>query len=164
MFAGEVESLLPNLDAGTRTQMARIVLANPAHRLAPGMFADLQFAGAAGTSHPLVPDEALIATGSDARVIVAAGEGRFRPIRVVAGRSAGGKTEILQGLTGDERVVVSGQFLLDSEASLSGALDRLSGPDADPKAANTTPDDGMADMDMSAPETGTDKAQPEQKR
>lgn len=176
-FAGEVESLLPDLDAGTRTQMARIVLDNPGHRLAPGMFADLQFAGADGVSHPLVPDEGLIATGSDARVIVAAGEGRFRPVRVVTGRSSGGKTEILKGLTGGERVVVSGQFLIDSEASLSGALERLSGPDTDTGTEIAAPDDGMADMDMSEPETGArkqqdkrpmdampDKSQPEQKR
>ena len=124
-FDGEVEALLPNVDAGNRTQMARIVLDNPGQRLAPGMFADLQFAGAAGEVRPLVPDEALIATGSDARVIVALGEGRFQPVRVTTGQSAGGRTEILSGLSGGEQVVVSGQFLIDSEASLSGALDRL---------------------------------------
>lgn len=151
-FAGEVESLLPELDAGTRTQMARIVLDNPGHRLAPGMFADLQFAGAAGASHPLVPDEALIATGNDARVIVVAGEGRFRPVRVIAGRSAGGKTEILKGLMGGERVVVSGQFLIDSEASLSGALDRLSTDDTD-LPANKDSDHDMSGMDMPVPQT-----------
>ena len=125
-FEGRVEALLPSIDAANRTQMARIVLANPGRRLAPGMFADLQFAGATGESHPLLPDEALIATGNDARVIVALAEGRFQPVRVTTGRSAGGRTEILSGLSGGERVVVSGQFLLDSEASLSGALERLS--------------------------------------
>ncbi|MFS8137664.1 MAG: efflux RND transporter periplasmic adaptor subunit [Thermomonas sp.] len=138
-FEGQVEALLPSVDAGNRTQMARIVLANPGQRLAPGMFADLQFAGTAGASYPLLPDEALIATGTDARVIVALGEGRFQPVRVTTGRSAVGRTEILSGLSGGERVVVSGQFLLDSEASLSGALDRLS-PDApatpDPRAGD----------------------------
>ncbi len=155
-FSGEVESLLPDLDAGTRTQKARIVIDNPGHRLAPGMFADLQFAGTGGASHPLVPDEALIATGSDARVIVAAGEGRFRPIRVVTGRSTGGKTEILKGLTGGERVVVSGQFLIDSEASLSGALERLS--DDEGNANGKAQDGNMAGMDMpaSAPAAAAD--------
>ncbi len=156
-FDGEVESLLPNLDAGTRTQMARIVLDNPGHRLAPGMFADLQFASAAGESHPLVPEEALVATGSDARVIVAEDEGRFRPVRVITGRSAGGKTEILKGLSGGEKVVVSGQFLIDSEASLSGALDRLSEPDSDKQTGSTAPDHDMAHMDMQKAETGAEK-------
>ena len=141
VFDGRVEALLPSIDPANRTQMARIVLANPGQKLAPGMFADLQFAAAAGASHPLLPDEALIATGSEARVIVALGEGRFQPVRVTTGRSAGGRTEILSGLSGGERVVVSGQFLLDSEASLSGALDRLSpATPAKPVQAPAEPD------------------------
>lgn len=126
VIRGRVESLLPQVDRSTRTQRARIVLANPAHQLAPGMFAAVSFHGPAdGTAHPLVPDEALIDTGADTRVIVADGKGRFRPIAVRPGRSANGMTEILAGLQGGERVVVSGQFLIDSEASLSGALQRL---------------------------------------
>lgn len=155
-FEGEVEALLPSVDAGNRTQMARIVLANPGQRLAPGMFADLQFASAAGESHPLLPDEALIATGSDARVIVALGQGRFKPVRVTTGRSSGGRTEILSGLSGGERVVVSGQFLLDSEASLSGALDRLS-TDApatpDPRAGDAM---GVMPVNPGAPANAVD--------
>ena len=124
-FSGEVEALLPTVDAATRTQTARIVLDNPGHRLAPGMFAEVRFAGTTGSAQPLVPDDAVIATGSEARVIVAEGEGRFRAVPVRTGRSAGGMTEILAGLEGGEPVVVSGQFLIDSEASLSGALERL---------------------------------------
>lgn len=158
-FAGEVESLLPGLDPSTRTQTARIVLANPDHRLAPGMFADVRFAGAGSASHPLVPDEALIAAGSDTRVIVATGEGRFRPVPVVTGRSADGETEILKGLTGGERIVVSGQFLIDSEASLSGALERLSEPATGMEAGSKAEHDGMAGMDMPAPQAGAGKPQ-----
>jgi pentapeptide MXKDX repeat protein len=52
-------------------------------------------------------------------------KGRFRPVRVAVGRSGDGSTQILSGLDGGERVVASGQFLIDSEASLSGALERL---------------------------------------
>ncbi len=150
VFDGEVESLLPDLDSTTRTQRARIVLDNPGRRLVPGMFAEVAFAGAQGERRPLVPDDALIATGTDARVIVAEGEGRFRPVRVATGRSAGGRTEILRGLQGGERVVVSGQFLIDSEASLSGALERLSSADSDMNQDSKTQADGMAGMTMSA--------------
>ena len=128
VFAGTVESLLADIDAGTRTRRARIVLDNSDHRLAPGMFVDLSFAATEGVTHPLIPDSALIATGSDARVIIETGQGSFAPVRIVAGRSAAGQTEILEGLKGGEQVVVSGQFLIDSEASLSGVLDRLSAP------------------------------------
>lgn len=129
-FSGTVETLLPAVDPATRTQRARIVLENPGHRLSPGMFANLSLAGTPNQARPLIPDSALIAAGNDARVIVEDGEGRFVPVAVVAGRSAGGKTEVLKGLAGGERVVVSGQFLIDSEASLSGALERMSAPEA----------------------------------
>ena len=124
-FSGKVEALLPQVDTVNRTQRARIVLRNPQGRLAPGMFAQLRLRPASGQAVPLVPNEALIATGTDSRVIVLASDGSFQPIQVRTGRSSGGRTEILAGLKGDERVVTSGQFLIDSEASLSGALERL---------------------------------------
>ncbi len=164
-FEGHVEALLPDIDAATRTQRARVVLDNPAHRLAPGMYAEVTFSGAAGPAHPLLPDEALITTGADARVIVAEGEGRFRPVRVTTGRSAGGRTEILHGLHGGERVVVSGQFMIDSEASLSGALERLS-PPTDAAHAEShdqhmhmpadTPAEGKGHSNADAPATHAD--------
>lgn len=130
-FDGRVDSVLPDVDAKTRTQRVRIVLDNPRHRLAPGMFAEVRIDAAAGAAHPLVPEEALIATGDDTRVVLAV-DGGYRVARVRTGRSADGMTEVLDGLAGGERVVVSGQFLIDSEASLSGALQRLGGDrDAD---------------------------------
>lgn len=124
-FEGQVETLLPQIDPVSRTQRARIVLRNENGLLVPGMFAELFFQFEAGNDVPLVPTDAIVATGSDTRVIVARSEGGFEPVRVRMGRSSGGRTEILSGLKGGERVVVSGQFLIDSEASLSGALDRL---------------------------------------
>ena len=127
-FDGEVETLLPQIDPTSRTQRARIVLRNEGDRLVPGMFAELTLHAEDGAAVPLVPTEALIATGADSRVIVMDENGAFRPVRVQAGRSSGGRTEILAGLKGGERVVTSGQFLIDSEASLSGALQRLEEP------------------------------------
>ena len=88
---------------------------------------------------PLVPTEALIATGADSRVIVQDADGGFRPVRVRAGRSSGGRTEILAGLTGREKIVVSGQFLIDSEASLSGALERLNDTSTKPTPTTSAP-------------------------
>ena len=125
-FSGRVDSLLPQIDPQTRTQTLRIVLGNRDARLAAGMFAEAELPVAEAVRHPWVPSEALILTGTDARVIVEE-DGAFVPVRVSTGQSASGRTEILQGLVGGERVVVSGQFLLDSEASLSGALQRLDG-------------------------------------
>jgi Cu(I)/Ag(I) efflux system membrane fusion protein len=127
-FNGEVEALLPQIDPTSRTQRARIVLRNEDGQLVPGMFAELTLQAGEGAAVPLVPTEALIATGTDSRVIVVGTDGSFQPVRVRTGRSSGGRTEILAGLKGGERVVTSGQFLIDSEASLSGALERLQAP------------------------------------
>ncbi len=147
-FHGSVEILLPDIDSATRTQRARIVLANPDGQLSPGMFVTVQLSPVAGAAVPVVPDDALIATGQQTRLIVADAQGRFHPVAVRIGRSAGGYTEILEGLHGGEKVVVSGQFLIDSEASLSGALERLSddqqapaeaGSAADPAASQASP-------------------------
>ena len=124
-FAGQIQALLPQVDMASRTQRARIVLRNPQRRLVPGMFAEVLVQPDAEQALPVVPTEALIATGRDSRVIVQDPDGSFRPVRVSAGRSVQGRTQIVAGLAGGERVVVSGQFLLDSEASLSGALERL---------------------------------------
>lgn len=134
-FMGEVETLLPVVDAVSRTQPARIVLRNPDGVLAPGMFADVVLQADAGAPVLLIPNEALIATGDDSRVIVQTATGGFRPVRVRTGRSGGGRTEVLAGLDGGERVVVSGQFLIDSEASLSGALARMGEAPAPPAQA-----------------------------
>jgi Cu(I)/Ag(I) efflux system membrane fusion protein len=127
-FEGTVDAVLPSLDPATRTVTARIVLDNAERALVPGMFAELELAPA-GAVHErvLVPSEAVIATGTRQVVIVAEGQGRFRAQEVRVGAEDDGRTEILEGLAEGERVVLSGQFLIDSEASLSGALARLSG-------------------------------------
>ena len=151
-FKGEVERLLPVVDAVSRTQRARIVLRNPDGVLAPGMFADVALQADAGAPVPLIPNEALIATGDDSRVIVQTAQGEFRPVRVRTGRSGGGRTEILAGLDGGERVVVSGQFLIDSEASLSGALTRMGEAPAPPQATMPKREDAMQASPQPQPE------------
>ena len=124
-LAGTVESLLPDIDPATRTQRARIVLPNREGRLIPGQFVQVAFTPGAEAPVLAIPTEALIVGGDRPRVIVAAGQGRFLPVGVRTGRTGDGYTEIVAGLRSGEQVVVSGQFLLDSEASLSGALQRL---------------------------------------
>jgi Cu(I)/Ag(I) efflux system membrane fusion protein len=120
---GRVIAILPQADAASRTLTARIELPNSGLRLRPGMFATVQFDGA---SRPalLVPSEAVIRTGRRVLVMVAKDGGRYLPAEVQLGREAGGRTEVLAGLAEGEKVVASGQFLLDSEASLSGLRPR----------------------------------------
>jgi membrane fusion protein, copper/silver efflux system len=118
-FNGRVTAILPQAEATSRTLTVRIELPNPGGRLRPGMFATVQFGGA---SQPalLVPSEAVIRTGRRTLVMLAQPGGRYAPAEVKVGREADGRTEVLAGLSDGEKVVASGQFLLDSEASLSG--------------------------------------------
>ncbi len=118
-FAGRVVAILPTATADSRTLTVRIELANRGGRLRPGMFAVVALGGDAKPAL-LVPSEAVIRTGTRSIVMLEKGDGRYHPAEVVAGREGGGKTEILQGLAPGEKVVASGQFLLDSEASLTG--------------------------------------------
>ena len=127
VFKGKVGALLPEVNAATRTLRARIELPNPAGRLKPGMFATLTFASRQGKPSVLVPSEAVIRTGQRDVVIVALDEGRFRATEVRVGREADGQSAILMGLKPGDKVVLSGQFLIDSEASLSGTVARLEG-------------------------------------
>jgi len=118
-FGGRIIAVLPTAQADSRTITVRIELANRSGRLRPGMFAQVVLGGTSGTAL-LVPSEAVIRTGTRTLVMLAAGNGRYRPAEVRTGREGGGQTEILEGLTAGEKVVASGQFLLDSEASLTG--------------------------------------------
>jgi Cu(I)/Ag(I) efflux system membrane fusion protein len=101
------------------------VLANPGGVLKPGMFATVTFGAPGAENTVLVPAEAVIETGKRSVVIVATGEGRFAPVEVGVGRQSGDMVEIRKGISVGQRVVVSGQFLIDSEASLKGALTRI---------------------------------------
>ena len=118
-FFGKVIAILPTAQAESRTLTVRIELPNRGGRLRPGMFATVHFAGN-GAAALLVPSEAVIRTGKRDLVMVAGAGGRYQPVEVKVGREGGGKTEILAGLGEGQKIVASGQFLLDSEASLSG--------------------------------------------
>ena len=122
-FAGKVAAILPAVQADSRTLTVRIELPNRGARLKPGMFATVDFGGATRTAL-LVPSEALIRTGQRTLVMLALDKGRYQPAEVQTGQTNGGQTEILAGLAQGEKVVASGQFLIDSEASLSGVQAR----------------------------------------
>jgi Cu(I)/Ag(I) efflux system membrane fusion protein len=131
VFKGRVNAILPEVNAATRTLKARIEIANPGGRLLPGMFATVNFTPAGRKEALLVPTEAVIQTGKRTVVMVAEGNGKFAPVDVEIGIEANGRTEIRKGLKPGQKVVVSGQFLLDSEASLRGTATRMSDmPDA----------------------------------
>ena len=118
-FTGRVAAILPTAQAESRTLSVRVELPNKGGKLRPGMFATVHLNG--NNSQALfVPSEALIRTGKRTLVMLASGNGRFTPAEVQTGRESGDRTEILAGLNEGDKVVASGQFLIDSEASLAG--------------------------------------------
>ncbi len=127
-FMGRVTAILPTAQADSRTLTVRIELINRGGRLRPGMFASVTLGGGGGQAL-LVPSEAVIRTGTRTLVMLALAGGRYRPAEIRTGREGGGMTEVLAGLGTGEKVVASGQFLLDSEASLTGVAARPIGGD-----------------------------------
>jgi Cu(I)/Ag(I) efflux system membrane fusion protein len=157
VFKGKISAILPEVNATTRTIKARVELANPDGRLVPGMFATVSFTPASRKNVLTVPSEAVIQTGKRSVVIVAQGDGRFLPTDVKTGLDSGGRTEIRTGLALGQKVVVSGQFLVDSEASLRETATRMSEGDTQPaaqaagQAQHGDHGDGKADTTGSKP-------------
>jgi Cu(I)/Ag(I) efflux system membrane fusion protein len=124
VWQGTVQAVLPAVDAATRTVTVRVEIDNADGALKPGMFASLTLAGPS-TEALSVPTEALIRTGLRTVAIVVEPSGGFRPVDVVTGAESGDRTEIVSGLAAGQRIVASGQFLIDSEASFRAATERL---------------------------------------
>ena len=118
---GTVSYIYDLLDPQTRTGRARITVRNDGS-LKPGMYATATLFGAPSEAYPTVPTDAVIRTGAEAVVVLALGEGQFRPQPVTLGAEADGRVQILEGLEGGESVVSGAQFLIDSESRLSGAV------------------------------------------
>jgi len=139
VYKGRVGALLPEINPQTRTIKARIEVANPGGQLVPGLYASVDFVPASAPEMTVVPSEAVIVTGKRAVVFVAEGDGKFRPVDVEVGTEANGMTEIRKGIDPGQKVVVSGQFLIDSDASLKGTTTRLSEPSSAAPAAPAVP-------------------------
>nr|WP_026843380.1 efflux RND transporter periplasmic adaptor subunit [Glaciecola pallidula] len=158
-WRGKVDYIYPTLDASTRTLRVRLRFNNEDYFLKPNMFAQVSIftslppmnGGAAEQPNIVVPSEAVIRTGSQNRVVLALGDGKFKSVEVLIGNvvevnaslpasapgitmheplPTGSYTEILSGLMEDDLVVTSAQFLLDSESSISSDFIRIGG-DAD---------------------------------
>ena len=127
-FEAKVIEVLPRLRTETRTLQARLEVHNPGGRLAAGMLADVVIETGPGGEAVLIPTEALIRTGRSERVVIALGEGRFTSREVVAGRESGQDIEVHAGLSPGDVVVVSGQFMIDSESQVRQSLRRLDEP------------------------------------
>nr|WP_248674501.1 efflux RND transporter periplasmic adaptor subunit [Shewanella colwelliana] len=133
-LASSIDYIYPELDPVSRAMRVRIKLENADKLLKPGTLVDVKLFGGPKRGVLTVPTEALILTGRENRVVVQRDDNRFTSVTVKVGMIAQGKAEIIEGLQAGDKVIVSGQFLLDSEASIQGSLQRLSGSNSDATA------------------------------
>ncbi len=121
VWNGEVDYVYPYLDTKTRTNKVRFTFSNPTGELKPGMYVNVELEIDKG-ENLVVSDEAILDAGEEKYVFVAEGNGFFEPRLVVVGEKVGEKRIVIKGLQEGERVVVSGNFLIDSESRLKAAL------------------------------------------
>jgi len=163
-YQGKVREILPGVSTATRTAQARLELENKDGSLIPGMLMRISLSAAKPEARLLVPSEAIIASGKRSIVFVADEKNSMRPVVVSPGREIGDETEILSGLSEGQRVVASGQFLIDSEANLKSIRPKLAtdapmppkvvGSSAPPLDAQPSP---MPQMSMRPKPTDTKK-------
>jgi Cu(I)/Ag(I) efflux system membrane fusion protein len=141
-WEGVVESVSSDVDIGARSIKARVLVRNPGAALKPNQFADVVIQGARIDSQKImVPREAMIRTGRRNAVVLGLGGGRFQPVEVDIGEEAGDWVEIRKGVKEGDTVVVSGQFLIDSEASVRASFQRM----------ESKPEESHADHEGSKP-------------
>lgn len=125
LWEGEVEYIYPELDPVTRTLRVRLRFDNTGLKLMPNMYAHVSILGSAKIDVISIPREALIRDVDTDRIILALGDGRFQARDVIAGIESGDLIEIKSGLNEGDKIVVSSQFLIDSESSLKASFNRM---------------------------------------
>jgi membrane fusion protein, copper/silver efflux system len=138
-FSGHIREILPGISPDSRTLQARLDIDNAGQKLTPGMLMRARISGVKPVSRLVVPSEAVITTGKRSIVIVRNAEGRLQPVEIAVGNDSGDSTEVTSGLTDGDQVVASGQFLIDSEASLKSVLPKLEGSAASGVSASAVP-------------------------
>ncbi len=134
-FRGRVTFIYPTVDEKTRTARVRLEFENPGYYLKPGMFVSAQIQAELEPSAVLVPESAVLRSGAKNTVFVALAGGKFAARDVTLGvESENDLIQVTSGVNAGDRVVTSGQFLLDSESQLREAIDKLRGSTAAPKA------------------------------
>lgn len=149
-WQGVVDYVYPILDPKTRTLRVRLKFNNPNGQLKPNMFANISLKPETADNVINIPRESVIRSGNMSRVVLAQGYGKFRSARIEIGREADERIEVLKGLTTQDKVVTSAQFMLDSESSQSAELSRINntGPKGETVWAEGSINMLMADFDM----------------
>ena len=124
-FTGSVRYLYPHFNEQTRTMTVSIELQNPDQTLRAEMYANVTFDVPAAENVLAVPEEAVIRSGTRDLVVLQQAPGTFRVVPVILGANGSGLWEVLEGVAEEDRVVVSAQFLIDSESNLREAIRRI---------------------------------------
>ncbi len=124
-YTGRVDYIYPELAPMTRTLRVRLVFDNPKGIFKPNMFANVNIQGSVREAL-VIPNEAIILAEDGKRVVKVVGENKYQPVRIRTGIKSNGKTEVLEGLQEGDKIVISSQFLLDSESNLQASFRRLS--------------------------------------
>jgi RND family efflux transporter MFP subunit len=157
-FRGRVTYIYPNVDEKTRTARVRMEFHNPGYFLKPGMFATVQAMSELEPSALLIPDMAILRSGEKTTVFVALDGGKFDPRTVTLGPQAEDDNyQVLSGVREGERIVTSGQFMLDSESQLREAIQKMLQPKQAEAVQRTaaTPQTNQASMGTAAQSTET---------
>jgi Cu(I)/Ag(I) efflux system membrane fusion protein len=142
-WTGKVDYIYPELNPKTRTLRVRLKIATPKHQLKPNMFADVTLL-TRNKQALTVPAEAIIYYENNPRVVKLVGDNKYQPVEVKVGMKSNGMVEIIKGINDGDKVLVSGQFMIDSESNLQASFRRLSG-DGSNGSSNK---DKMSKMDM----------------
>lgn len=137
-WLGQVDYIYPKLESTSRTAKIRIIISNPDRALLPNMFVRLHIDTSTDSAKLSVPHNAVIRTGSMDRVVLATGSGRFKSVKVKTGLRSREQVEILEGLKEGDEIVISAQFLIDSESSISSDFMRMTPPAEMPEIAWAT--------------------------
>ena len=157
VIRGKVSAVLAEANRDTRTLRVRVELPNPGQRLRAGMFAQVALQGAPQAQAVTVPAESVVRTGKRAIVYLLDAPGRYRPVEVELGPEVGDRIVVRKGVEAGQQVVASGQFLIDSEATLQGVIARAaSAPAATaaPAAAAAGTEHHVNGVVAAAPEGG----------
>ena len=127
-FEGRLDYIYPYAESKTRTIKARLIFDNPEQFLKPNMFAEVTIYAGRKIESVVIPDAAIVRSGTRAQVFVVRGTGKFEPRKVKLGIVSGGQVQVLEGLDAGEEIVISAQFLIDSESKLREATAKMLEP------------------------------------
>lgn len=148
-YKGKVSFIYPTIDVQTRTLKVRFDIPNKGGELKPGMFANVDIETESNGVFPLVPKQAILRSGRQNTVILALGNGKFKPVQVELGQSAEGYYQVLKGLSANANIVTSSQFLIDSESNLRASVEMFNGGTGSSKANSDIKMDKSMDMSES---------------